>query len=93
MRQTVEAACDAATPLSGVRTVDAKRRNRHETRTIAVFDVSSAIAGTEWEPHVVAVIQIERSVQAFQPATGLWKASMETSLYLSNRAIDAKKRG
>lgn len=90
LRQTVEAACDAATPLSGVRTVDAKRRNRHETRTIAVFDVSSAIAGTEWEPHVVAVIQIERSVQAFQPATGLWKASMETSLYLSNRAIDAK---
>ena len=29
-------------------------------------------------------------VNAFQPATGLWKASEETSFYLSNRAIDAK---
>lgn len=89
LRQTVEAACAAAKPLSGVQTVDAKRRNRHEIRTVMVFDVSSAVVGTQWETHVAAVIQVERLVQAFQPATGLWKASMETSLYLSNRAIDA----
>jgi hypothetical protein len=36
-------------PLSGVQTVDGKRRNRHETRTIAVFDASPAVVGTEWE--------------------------------------------
>ena len=89
LRQTVEAACAAAMPLSSLQTVDGKRRNRHETRTIAVFDASSAIVGAEWRPYVAAVIQVERSVQAFQPATGLWKASMETSFYLSNRAIDA----
>jgi hypothetical protein len=89
LRQTVEAACAAAMPLSGVQTVDGKRRNRHETRTIAVFDASPAVVGTEWEPYVAAVIQIERSVHAFQPVTGLWKASMETSFYLSNRAINA----
>lgn len=88
--QKVEATCAAAMPLSGVRTVDAKKRNRHETRTIAVFDATSAVAGTEWEPFVAAVIQVERSVHAFQPATGLWNSSAETSFYLSNRPIDAK---
>ena len=78
-------------PLSGVQTVDGKRRNRQETRCIAVFDASPALVGTEWEPYVTAIIQVERSVHAFQPATGLWKASMETSFYLSNRAIDANR--
>jgi hypothetical protein len=76
-------------PLSGVQTVDEKRRNRHETRTIAVFDASPVVVGTQWEPYVAAVIQVERCVHAFQPATGLWKTSLENSFYLSNRAIDA----
>jgi hypothetical protein len=89
LRQTVEAACATAMPLSGVQTVDGKKRNRHETRTIAVFDASPAVVGTEWGPYVAGIIQVERSVHAFQPATGLWKASMETSFYLSNHAIDA----
>ena len=86
----IEAACAIATPLSGVQTVDAKKRNRHETRTIAVFDAAPTVTGTEWEAYVAAVVQVERAVNAFQPATGLWKASVETSFYLSNRAIDAK---
>jgi hypothetical protein len=67
--QKVEAACNTALPLSGVRTVDEKKRNRHETRIIAVFDPAPAIVGTEWEPYVAAVIQVERTVHAFQPAT------------------------
>ena len=89
--QTAEAACATALPVSTVQTVDEKRRNRHETRCVAVFDASPAVVGTEWEPYVAAIIQVERSVQTFQPASGLWKASMETSLYLSNRAIDASQ--
>ena len=87
--QKVEAACNTARPLSGVQTVDEKKRNRHETRTIAVFDAAPAVVGTQWEPYVAAVIAVERSVKAFQPATGLWKTSDETSFYLSNRPIDA----
>lgn len=87
--QKVEAACNTALPLSGVQTVDAKKRNRHETRNIAVFDPAPAVVGTEWEPHVAAVIAVERSVHTFQPATGLWKTSDETSFYLCNRLIDA----
>jgi len=89
LRQMVEAACNTAMPLSGVQTVDEKKRNRHERRTVAVFDAAPAVVGTEWEPYVVAVIQVERSVHAFQPATGLWKTSDEISFYLSNRSIDA----
>ncbi len=89
LREKVEAACNSAMPLSGVQTVDEKKRNRHETRTIAVFDAAPAVVETEWEPYVAAVIQVERSVIAFQPATGLWKTSAETSFYLSNRPIDA----
>jgi predicted transposase YbfD/YdcC len=89
LRQEVEAACNAAMPLSAVQTVDAKRRNRHERRTIAVFDAVPAVAGTDWQPYVAAVIAVERSVNAFQPATGLWTTSAETSFYLSNRPIAA----
>jgi hypothetical protein len=91
LRQSVEAACATALPLSGVQTVDGKRRNRHETRRIAVFDASPAVVGTDWEPYVTVIIQVERSVYAFQPTTGLWKASMETSFYLSNHAVDASQ--
>lgn len=91
LRRKVEAACNTHKPRSRVRTIDGKRRNRNETRTIAVFDGAPAVAGTEWEPYVAAVVQVERTVHAFQPATGLWKTSAETSLYLSNRPIAANQ--
>ena len=89
--QKVEAACNTAAPFSGVRTVDENKRNRQETRIVAVFDPAPAVVGTEWEPHVAAVIAVERSVHTFQPATGLWKTSADTSFYLSNRPIDANR--
>jgi predicted transposase YbfD/YdcC len=87
--QKTEAACAAAEPQSRVQTIDAKRRNRHETRTITVFDAKPAVKQTEWEAHVAALIRVERSTDVFQPATGLWKSSAETSFYLSNRPVDA----
>jgi predicted transposase YbfD/YdcC len=90
LREKVEDACVAAKPLSVTQTVDEKRRNRHETRTIAIFDGAPAVTGTQWEPHVAVIIQVERVVNTFRPATGLWKRSEETSFYLSNRTIDAK---
>ena len=86
-----EAVCNDTKPLSGVQTVDRKKRNRHETRTVAVFDAVPMVAGTEWEPYVAAIIAIERRVLTFQPATGLWNSSRETALYLSNRPILARQ--
>jgi predicted transposase YbfD/YdcC len=46
----VEAVCNDTKPLSCVQTVDSKKRNRHETRTVAVFNARPAVAGTEWQP-------------------------------------------
>jgi hypothetical protein len=86
----VETVCEAADPLSRVETVDAKRRNRHETRVVTVFDARKAVAKTEWQPHVAALIRVERSVNAYQPSTGLWKPSSETSFYLSSHKLAAE---
>jgi hypothetical protein len=47
LSQHILAACAAATPLSGARTVDSKRRGRHETRTVALFDAKPMVASTE----------------------------------------------
>jgi hypothetical protein len=58
---------------------------------VAVFDAKPAVEDTEWEAHVAAIIQVERIVHVYQPTTGLWKTSMETSIYLSSRAIDARR--
>ena len=86
----VEAVCATAEPLSSERSIDKNRRNRHETRAVAVFEATPAVAETEWAPHVAAIIQVDRTVLHFQPATGGWKRAFETSFYLSNRPLTAK---
>lgn len=86
----VKALCATAEPLSSERSVDKNRRNRDETRAVAVFEAKPAIAATEWEQHVAAIIRVERTVSHFLPATGRWKQSSETSFYLSSRPIAAK---
>jgi len=87
----VEAHCRKAPLLSGAQTIDDKCRNRHETRIVGVFDAAPAVADSEWETYVAAIIAVERRVHAFQPATGLFKTSNETSFYLSNRPIGAEQ--
>jgi predicted transposase YbfD/YdcC len=86
----VETVCATAQPLSSERSVDKNRRNRHETRAVAVFEAKPAVVGTEWAPHGAAIIRVERTVLHFQPTTGRWKPSFETSFYLSSRPLDAK---
>ena len=56
-----------------------------------MFDAAPAVADSEWETYVAAIIAVERTVHAFQPATGLFKTSNETSFYLSNRPIGAEQ--
>lgn len=86
----VEAFCHKAKPLSGIQTTDANNRNRHEIRTAAVFS-AKALKHTEWASYAAAIIEVERQVLTFQSATGLWKESIETSFYLSNRPIAAAR--
>jgi predicted transposase YbfD/YdcC len=87
----VAAHCCKAPLLSHARTIDDKCRNRHETRSVGVFDAAPAVVDTEWQTHVAAIIAVERMVHAFQPATGLIKTSNEISFYLSNRPIGAQQ--
>jgi predicted transposase YbfD/YdcC len=87
--RSVEVVCKKSKPLSAVQTIDRNKRNRHETRTVAVFDARRTVAETEWQPHVAAIVAVERKVLTFQPATGLWKSSSESSFYLSNRPVRA----
>ncbi len=89
LRENVEAVCSVARPLSSLKSVDKNRRNRHETRDIAVFDAALATNGTEWEKHVGAIIKVVRAVNTYQPATGLWKPSGEISFYLSSHPVAA----
>ena len=55
-----------------------------------MFEAKPAVAETEWDPHVAAIIRVERTVHHFLPATGRWKPSFEISLYLSSRPIAAR---
>lgn len=89
LHRRVEAVCNGATPLSGVRTVDGKKRNRHESRTVAVFDAAPAVMATPWQPCIAAIIQVERIVLTLQPTTCLWRRSYANSFSLSNRPLDA----
>jgi predicted transposase YbfD/YdcC len=90
LHRQVEAVCATAEPLSSERSIDKNRRNRHETRAGAVFEAKPAVAETEWQPHVAALIRVERTVLHFNPATGRWKPSFEISFYLSNRLLAAR---
>jgi len=86
----VEAACRGAVPLSCAETIDVGR-NRHETRTVSVFDASPAVVKTEWEPYVSCIIKVERFTPVFNTRTHQWDARHEVSFYLSNRSIKAEK--
>ena len=55
-----------------------------------MFEAKAAVAETEWEPYVAAIVRAERTVPHFLPATGRWKPSFKTSFYLSSRPVAAK---
>ena len=71
--------------------MDRGKRNRHETRITSVFDARAIVTIPAWRDAVVTIIRLERIVQSFHPATGMWKQSGEISHYLSNRAVDAEQ--
>ncbi len=77
-------------PLGSTRSHD-KRRNRDERRTVAVFDPAGKLADTGWQPHVAAVIRVERDVYTRNAATGLLRHSAETAFYVSNTPLTAAR--
>jgi predicted transposase YbfD/YdcC len=66
-------------------------RNRDETRTVTVFDPTNKLAGTDWHPHVAAIIRVERDVFTRNSKTGLLRHASETAFYISNQPLDAPR--
>ena len=66
-------------------------RNRDESRTVTVFDPAGKLADTDWQPHIAAIIRVERNVFTRSAATGLLHHSTETAFYISNKPVSAAR--
>ena len=84
----MEATTAAAEP-TGTQTSENKGHNRSETRAVAVFDAAPAVAGTEWQDLVSAIVMVTRTTYKRDSKTGLWNMAAATSYYLSSRPISA----
>jgi predicted transposase YbfD/YdcC len=82
LHQAVASLCASTPPQAKTSTTDKNRRLRHETRTYEIFLPGKALAGSEWNDHVAAVIRVERLTNKRSAATGLWQASAETAYYV-----------
>jgi predicted transposase YbfD/YdcC len=88
LREKAEAVAAEAEPVD-VETTTNRGRNRDETRKVAVFDARDAVAGTEWQDHVAAIIMVTRTVHRRNSKTGLWDTTADTACYLSSEMAPA----
>jgi len=88
LHQQIQQVSATTTPLGSVHSHD-KGRNRDERRTVTVFDPADKLADTDWHPHVVAIIRVERNVYTRNAKTGLLRHSTETAFYVSNTPVTA----
>lgn len=63
-----------------------KGRSRQEDRTVEVFPVGDALAGTEWQPFIKTIIRVTRRTLLHSAATGLWDQRGEVAFYVSSAA-------
>jgi predicted transposase YbfD/YdcC len=54
-----------------------------------VFAAGDSLADTEWAGHLRAVIRVHRDVLTRSAATGLWRATSETALFVSDVVLPA----
>src|SRR5215470_17275115 len=81
LHQSVEQVCQAKAPVDQHTSIDENKRSRHETRVVEVFDPDAALAGTEWDDHVGAVIRVSRTTHTRVTETGLWKTASKVAYY------------
>jgi hypothetical protein len=74
--------------LSTNRTCE-QTRNRHEERIVTVYDPAKALAGTDWEPLIKALIVVQRRTKIYNPANGLWKSRNEVTYYVASYVAPA----
>jgi hypothetical protein len=85
----IAALCDTAAPLDTARTADKNRRSHDEARLVELFTPGGRLADTEWGSHVRMVIRVTRDVLSRSAATGLWRTSSETALFVSDIVLPA----
>jgi predicted transposase YbfD/YdcC len=88
LKQAIHHIATSSAPYDVFRTRD-RGRNRDETRTVSVFDPACALAGTDWHPHVTAIIHVERAVATRNPETGLLKLTHDSAFYVANTSLTA----
>jgi predicted transposase YbfD/YdcC len=89
LHHAITALCDTAAPVDSTQTTDEKRRCRAETRTVEVFAPNGSLADTEWDGHIRAIIRVNRDVLIRSAATGLWRDTSETALFVSDIVLPA----
>ena len=90
LHQQIQQLSATTVPLGSTRSHD-KGRNRDERRTVAVFDPADELADADWQPHVAAIIRVERRVYTPNTATGLLRHSAEIAFYVSNIPLTAAR--
>ena len=88
LSQKIQEIATTTAPIAAVGS-RTRGRNRDERRTVTVFDPVEEFAGTEWHPHVAAIVRVERKVFTRIVSSGLWDWSTETAFYVSNIKLAA----
>lgn len=90
LRRQIQLVSATTAPLGSARSHD-KGRNRDERRTVTVFDPACSLVETDWQPHVAAIIRVERTVYTRNAATGLLRYTAETAFYVANTPLTATR--
>jgi predicted transposase YbfD/YdcC len=90
LHQQAREICTGTVPLSTTPSRD-KGRGRDERRTVCVFDPGDKFTDSEWQPHVAAIIRVERNVLSRISKTGLWERSSEFAYYVANAPLAATR--
>lgn len=90
LHQQIQQTCATTAPFDRAHSRD-RGRNRDERRTVTVFDAAGRLAGSEWQPHVVTIIRVERNVLTRNSKTGQWKRSVEIAFYIANTRVTAAR--
>lgn len=81
--EAVETLAAVTAPIDTATTVD-KGRARQEKRTIEVFAVGEALAGTGWDHLLKTMIRVTRHTWMRNAATGLWDNRGEVAWYVTS---------
>lgn len=88
LREKAEAVAAEAQPVDA-ETSRSQGHNRDEIRHVAVFDARDAVAETEWQDHVAAVVVVTRTVYKRNSKAGLWDTTADSAYYLSSKMASA----